>query len=537
MAGTVDSSVLCDCNGGALTVTLYLIADGGSPTTFVVTNPYTGDTATIIVPPGEETAQTVNLLLASEWIIPVTVDGDEFDILLDGCCTDCLSDTDVILATPIVDTTYVVVNPTTGDETTVFIAAGDLPQTVTIAGLGPGTWTIHVLVNSIDDPRTVLIDPICSDTCPPLDIQGFVPCRAESVLGDGHDLRVLLMTKGGGAVLAELAVTSGNFTRELDATSQLTLEGVVTGRLGEVCCDGWEDIRPWGTEILVFRDGRDVWCGPVTDVQFDYGTVKVEADDLTAWWGRRVLPTLSYNGVDLAQIFLGVHNAAMDQDPTPNIVITVENVGLLGSRSVQGTQFVYAVDVLTELAKTSLDYTCYGRTVLVHGEELDENPWLVLMDDHWTQPPTVRHRGNDQATQVVVRGNGVQSTVTASAAYLDYYGLLTRTFDENEIKDQASCDLAAQSRLDLLKDALYIETPTGARLSTNCPITLPQLIPGMRVRVDTQATCRKLVSDFRLQKVTVDFNGSVSIDLQPIGTVDQLQQAEQGTTGISGGGG
>lgn len=368
------------------------------------------------------------------------------------------------------------------------------------------------------------IAPIPPDPpAPPLEISGFTECRNDTVLGDGHDLRVYLMTRGGGAVLAELTPSSGNFTRELDATSQLSLEGMVTGRLGEVCCEGWEDVASWATEILVFRDGRDVWCGPVTDVQWGYGSVVVEADDLTAWWGRRVLPDLTFSGVDLSQIFLAVHNAAMEEDTSPNIIIDVENVGLMGSRSVVGSQSVYAVDVLTELAKTSLDYTCYGRTVLVRGNEIDASPWLVLLDEHWSQPPTVRQRGNEQATRVVVKGSGVQSVATADSTYLDYYGLITRTFTEDTIKDQASCDKAAQTRLDFLKDALYIETPVGAKLNTNAPITLPQLIPGMRVRVDTQSTCHKVVSDFRLQKVTVSFDGSVSIDLQPIGSFDSTQ--------------
>jgi len=131
----------------------------------------------------------------------------------------------------------------------------------------------------------------------------------------------------------------------------------------------------------------------------------------------------------------------------------------------------------------------------------------------------------------------VQSIKTAPASYLEFYGYLVRVFTEDTIKDQASCDTAAQSRLDLLKDPVYIETPAGAKLKTNAPILLEQLIPGVRMRVDTQSTCRKVVADFRLKKVSVDFNGDVSIDLQPIGSLEDLEAQTAATTITIGTGG
>lgn len=396
---------------------------------------------------------------------------------------------------------------------------------IEVAYTQPSIDASAVVTNHMLEVAWQLPEPTPPTPDPAFTIKGLTVCSNETLLGDGQDLRVFLVTRGATAVLAEIKPTSGSFTRELDATSTLSMTGTVTGSLGDSCCEDWEDLDTWATEILVFRDGRDAWCGPVTDIAYNYGVISVEADDLTAWWDRRTVPTLSYDGVDLADIFVGVHEAAMEEDPSPNITIDAVRVGLRGSRSVLTTQYVYAVDILREIAETSLDYTAYGRNILVRGAEIDADPWLVLHDEHWTEPPTVRKRGNEQATRVVVRGEGVQSVATASAAYLDYYGLLTRTFDESSITDQASCDRAAQTRLDMLKDPLYIETPAGAKLKTSAPITLAQLIPGMRIRVDTQATCKKIVGDFRLQKVTVDFNGDVAIDLEPIGTIDSLEEA------------
>jgi hypothetical protein len=337
-------------------------------------------------------------------------------------------------------------------------------------------------------------------------------------LGCGDDLRVLLVSKGAQVVIAELFPTSGEFTRVLDETSTLSMQAVVGGRLEESCCDGWEDVRTWATEIMVYRDGRDVWAGPVTEAAFGYGTVSVEADDLTAWWDRRTVPTLNFVNTDLTQIFLAIHEAAIQPDDAMNMNVVTSPSGVTGDRSYNVNNYQYSSDAIDELAKTGLDYTAYSRTILVSGEQVDVNPFVTLLDEHWTEPPRVRDRGNEQATVVVVKGQGVQGIAVAADEYLNYYGYLVRVFDEPDIKDTASAELAAKTRLDLLKDPTFIETPVGAALKTTAPITLEQLIPGMRIRVDTQSTCRKIVGDFRLQRVTVNFDGNVAIDLQPLGS-------------------
>lgn len=352
-----------------------------------------------------------------------------------------------------------------------------------------------------------------------LDIKGFTPCRSGGLLGDGNDLRVLLATRGYTSVIAELKPTSGEFTRVLDGTSTLWMEGAISGRLSESCCDGWKDIRTWATEIVVFRDGRDAWAGPVTDVTFGYGSVRVEADDLTAWWDRRTIPTLNFVGEDLTNVFLGIIAEALTPDDSMNMNIISELTGVIVDRTYNGNIYQYAGDAIRELADTGLDYTAYSRNIIVGGEEVDASPFVTLLDEHWTEPPDVRDRGNEQATVVVVKGEGVQAVAFAPQEYIDYYGYIVRVFEEPDILDEPSCLLAAKSRVDLLKDPQFIETPIGAGLKTTAPITLEQLIPGMRIRVDTQSTCRKVVNDFRLQQVTVNFNGTVSIDLQPLGHV------------------
>lgn len=333
---------------------------------------------------------------------------------------------------------------------------------------------------------------------------------------------MLLVTRGAERVIAELNPTTGYFTRDLDKTSDLQITGVTTGLLGESCCDGWDEVYPWATEVIVYRDGRDAWSGPVTDVEYGYGTVTVMAADLTAWWDRRVTPDLTFTGVDLSTIFSGLHDAAMAPDPIPNFTVSPTPTGITGTRTYVASEYKYVADTIGELSKTGVDWTAYGRTILVGGEEVPAQPYLTLTDEFWTEPPKVVARGNEQATTVVVKGKGVQAVATSSTAYKAFYGTLVRVFDENDIEDFLSAQQAATSRLALLEDQLYVETAANASLKPTAPITVAELIPGMRVRVDTQASCRQVVSDFRLKAVKVDLNGQVSISLQPLGTVGSL---------------
>lgn len=430
--------------------------------------------------------------------------------------TTCNATVTVCATSAGVDGEVEVVNPETGGSTILALPAD--AEVCTTVALTCGTpWTIEVY-GCPSSERTLIstieVDCACGGT---LDIQGFTPCRSGGVLGDGSDLRVLLVSKGAGQVIAELKPTSGNFTRVLDATSELTMGGVLSGTPTATCCDGWEDIKTWATEIIVYRDGRDAWAGPVTDVSFEYGIIRVDADDITAWWDRRTVPTLNFVNDDLTDIFSALNDAAMEKDPSPNIVLSITKSGVVGDRSYIGSNYQYVSDAIDELAKTGVDYTAYGRTVIVGGEEVEVEPYVTLLDEHWTSPPKIRQRGNEQCTVAIVKGKGVQAIAEAPAEYLAYYGRIERVFDEPNIEDEASAKLAAETRVDLLKDAVYVETPTNASLKTTAPITLPELIPGMIVRIDSRSTCSPVVNDFRLQKVTVDFNGTVAIDLQPVG--------------------
>lgn len=400
-----------------------------------------------------------------------------------------------------------------------------------VGGESVGIGHIYSLANTYLVTVTTVqngVETVCEIsvpvTCVELQPAPVTNCLPGATLGNGEDLRVFLVNRGATQVIAELLPVSGSFTRALDKTSTLECTGIVTGIGDDLCCDDWKEVYPWITEVYVWRDGRDAWSGPVTEVEFGYGEVTVRASDLTAWWDRRTVPDRYFVGQDIADIFTAVHDAAMAPAPVQNFTVVAEPTDIFADRSYQNANYQYASDALDELSKTGVDWTCYGRTVLAGGTEVPAEPYFVMYDDFWSTPPTVVARGNDQATRVIVKGEGLAGIAQAPASYLSSYGLLVRVFEQSKIRDQGSANAAARTRLEFLKDPYYIETPSGAALTPTAPVTLPELIPGIRVRVVTNSTCRSLTSDFRLTGVNVQFDGKVSIDLQPLGTfVDEVQ--------------
>lgn len=348
----------------------------------------------------------------------------------------------------------------------------------------------------------------------------FTECTPGATLGLGEDLRVFLTTRGATRLLAELPVTGGSFTRKLDATSECQVSGVFSGSDAE-CCDGWIDAVPWATELLILRDGRDAWAGPITGTNFARGSVTIDAADLSAWWDRRRVPDLKFVDYCPCFGFRDIHIAAMAPDPVPNFDLFIQNNNT-GTVRVDRTYLLsdqqYASEALDELAKTAVDWTAFGRTVIISQDEIDVPPYATMLDDWWDEPPEVQVLGNEQATRVIVTGkNDIVAVATADAATIATYGLLERVFSEPNIEDQRSLDYAAMTRLDYLSQPLFITPPQGATLKPTAPITVAELVPGIRVRVDTSATCRRVVADFRLQGVKVDFDGKVAVDLQPVG--------------------
>lgn len=358
--------------------------------------------------------------------------------------------------------------------------------------------------------------------------------------------------------VAELPVSSGNFTRVVDAISSAQF----TMPLTTSCSDALGKVNPLRHEVEVWRDSDLVWCGPIIDLSVDEDalTATVTANDLAYWFNLRVFRhTLEPRGIDLALIFKAYCDYALGRgfpewgkifegDPPTGhkladgtvgparpadpplytddfgLQIDVTPIGVTGDRTVYKGDLKVVYSELEALGQTGVDYTVVNRKMMVGGPEVaDDDGQAIILPGRFTDQDfdtanRLRLTAEGMATEVLTRGDGVRSRVGGPDSRDGIE--ITRVLDEYSIEDQASADLAAQSYYDRGKEPLaYVEG--AGTLSPKSPVQIQQLIPGARVRVLFEGAGITLAGGMRLDSLSVswDENGEqVSPSFQPLGT-------------------
>lgn len=354
-------------------------------------------------------------------------------------------------------------------------------------------------------------------------------------LGCG-DWRAYLQCRGGG-VLTELPFSSLSMGRRLDEVSDASV--TVTGKAMALwpaaerdrCSEYLGLINPWEHELALWRDNEEAWVGPVLTPEWGVDEIVVPARDLAQWFERRLLERdRAFTATDLATIFHRYYVDALTRDPTPNIDMTYSATGILGGRSVVAGSYRRAADEMRELARSGLDFTMVGRSMLVGGLEVPTpaiGPFLV---EHFAAPgPRRVLDGVDAGSETVVVGKS--SSVTGAplvgvAGGIDpAMGLLQDVTSETSIEDQTSIDAAAETRHDLLATAP--EFVTGA-LIAEAPVDFAELVPGARSDLRLALFALDVVGIYRLQDVAVSVSvsgdtvtESVGVRFVTLGTVEE----------------
>jgi hypothetical protein len=338
-------------------------------------------------------------------------------------------------------------------------------------------------------------------------------------LGMGQH-RAFVRERNGGTVLGELDLISGDWQRVLDAVSTASVAANVSGSAGRACCRIVSQIQATRHELVIYRNNLEAWVGVLSQPSDGYDAVTLSASDLTWWYGHRVIHSdHTFTATDAADVFVAYSDDALSPDPV-GLTVVPTSTGVVGDWSVLASDYRYASDVIGELLRTAVDLTVVGRRVYVGGTEVPADPIVRLNDGHFKSFPTVDELGDSAANVVYVRcANGIVGTYGAADAT---YGLLEKIFDEQTITDQTVADAAAKTRWDLLH-APPLVLSGSAVLNASAPVTLDELVPGARVRLELSGLCRPVVEDQRLSSVQVSFTPEgedVAIELQPIGSIE-----------------
>lgn len=369
--------------------------------------------------------------------------------------------------------------------------------------------------------------------------------------------RVMVLERGGQTFVTELEdVTELSFNRILNETSEANI--TVTS----ACCGALANVNPWEHEVAIYRNGQQVWVGPIIDMDFVPSTdsITLYAKDLITWADHRLveLADRDYDPeeTDLADAYVWLLEHAYCKDPwgmtwyTDPIGIPVakfypsfDKVG--GER--WGGAYPTCGDEMRTLSEAGVDYTVVNRH-LWGGSVSVVNPvssGVVLLDQHFAETPTIKVAGSKMATRVASAGGGggyygyyddqmaiyPRTTGPITPDLLNtnqtQYGLL-ETFSTTDQYDEVDTTVTknplsqdVKSRWDLLRRPyVYV---SDARLDPSAPLVFNEdLIPGGVFQILLSSTCRELTEpSVRLKEVSVSLNGteeSVSVTLTPVGT-------------------
>lgn len=78
------------------------------------------------------------------------------------------------------------------------------------------------------------------------------------------------------------------WTRILDDVSEAEVEIGLTGDAQQTCCECLAIVEPFCHELHIWRDGEEVWVGPIEAVRYERERVTIKARDSLAWLDVRI---------------------------------------------------------------------------------------------------------------------------------------------------------------------------------------------------------------------------------------------------------
>lgn len=332
------------------------------------------------------------------------------------------------------------------------------------------------------------------------------------------------LVNNGKPIAESSRVTTAQWNRRSNEPSTAVIALPTVGTALEACCQGIDRLEALRTEVILTRNGVDVWQGFIMDdVSFRRDTIVINARDIMGWLERRRLrQNHAYANIDLTDIALGFIADVNSAGDLP-FTVDAEDSGVLATRTVLANEYRYAWDPFRELLETGLDATVIAG-VLRLGPELQLCGPIHLSDQHLEGDPEIKTDGRQRASQVVVKGaNGIVGVFPAVVdAALCFYPADYVVTDER-ILDQSSSDARAESLYNDMSSSYpyFVAAGEGASLKPNAPVHINALAPGAIVQYHTDSLCVELDMAMRVSAVDVDVAPGIEqvrVTLEPLGS-------------------
>ncbi|MGA5497691.1 hypothetical protein ACPCSP_25340 [Streptomyces cinereoruber] len=346
------------------------------------------------------------------------------------------------------------------------------------------------------------------------------------------------------------ALTSVVWNRTANDTGEATIL-ISKSMAGASCCGDLGRIEPWVHELSLYRDGELVWQGPIIRVTENRTRFRVEALDVTAWLARCVNTTvLRYLATDpadphhvgpvqeIAHRIITENLAGGLYAPTPDwprmlpyIVRDDDSIVTRFEKDGTDDNSVWQVPILQiindELVPRGLEYTTVGRALLLGRPQTTSDPAQARLDlDSIEGDVEIVRDGTAGATLVWVTN---QNDEDISGAQYGVSGVVSGVYGRLDTLIRSTAEGLSAYDLWQLARASYngrnpmptsLRIPVGSSLSPRAPVTIRQLVPGVRIDVAAVGMCMGLTQPYRLSDLEVEWGDSgenVGISLVPIG--------------------
>lgn len=317
--------------------------------------------------------------------------------------------------------------------------------------------------------------------------------------------------------------------RRLDDISTATINYVVSD---DNCCEQLGGLEPHAHKVKIRRNGQLVWAGWLEKPEYGRDEVVIPCYDALQWSKQRIVRSdFAWTNVDQADMFEQVWNDAMSPDPIDAELVKFAS-GVLESREVTlGGMPRYSYDVLKEMFDSGLDVTVFGQKIIV-GNIPTSKPFQLSLRDIEGDGVRVVKDGTRFASRIIVDANDVIQAVYPPGAPgpSSLYPLVEEIVRRGSLETQEAADNIAIARYEYSSRVpRIVQSGDALPLQPNLNIDVNDLIPGIRLVIDTTGLCYVTKQEFRLGNLDVTVAGGkekISITTQPVGSRDGLGDEE-----------
>lgn len=327
------------------------------------------------------------------------------------------------------------------------------------------------------------------------------------------------LTEWSGRILWQSTDTKLNglsFSRELSEVSQASLEAQMPEDVANL-------IEPWIYRLSIYRNDVLVWHGAVTKVRSVGKSVSLEAADGAVMFDRRRIPLnrtwRQHDATQAMQTMVEDGLGYLDPVDLVDNLIAYESRIWVTSHYVAGEAMV--ADAVSDFVDQGLVWTVAAGRLLI-GPVGARRSTAQITDRDFDGEVAIVKDGTEMVTDALVVGKGVNAIYTAGVTP---YGMLQTIEKDDGAVREYECEQAAKRLVDDFQQApRSIEVSGASRLLPSAPISIEELIPGVRVPVASNQTGITVGSTMQLTKLDVDVSDSgetVKITLEETSVVDE----------------